>query len=63
MDGSSLEIVVSNGLVNPTDLTIDKVGNTLYWVDGDDSVHYIVLNTREKNVSVKICVFDLYCRP
>lgn len=51
MDGSSVEIVVSNGLVNPTDLTIDKVGNTLYWVDGEESVRYIVLKTREKNVS------------
>ena len=51
MDGSSRERVNSGVLVNPTDLTLDKAKQTLYWVDGGDMVHYILLQSGKQNVS------------
>ena len=51
MDGSSRERIISDGLVNPTDLTLDKAKQTLYWVDGGDMVQYISLQSRKQNVS------------
>jgi hypothetical protein len=51
MDGFSREKIISNGLINPSDLTLDKVKNILYWVDGGEKVHYISLETRKRNVS------------
>lgn len=51
MDGSSRERIISDGLVNPTDLTLDKAKQTLYWVDGGDVVQYISLQSRKQNVS------------
>ena len=53
MDGSTRERITSDGLVNPTDLTLDKVKHNLYWVDGGDIIHYISLETKKRNVSIK----------
>jgi glucose/arabinose dehydrogenase len=52
MDGSFRRRIVSNGLVNPTDLTLDKAKDTLYWVDGGNIVHYISLKTRKRKVRI-----------
>ena len=50
MDGSKRERIISNGLFNPTDLTLDKPENTLYWVDGGNKVNYVSLKTRKRSV-------------